>query len=313
MNEKKLITVITPCYNEEENILDVYKDIKKIFDEFPQYRYEHLFIDNSSTDKTLDILKNIAKEDFNVKIIVTIKNFGHIRSPYHAILQSNGDAIIIFASNLKDPPELIREFIKKWEEGYKTVIGIKNKSKENPILYLFRKMYYKLMRMISETEHIENFIGYGLYDKSFIEVLRKLNEPYPYFRGLVAEFGSNRIDIPYTQLKRQKGSSKNNLYTLFDMAMLGFVNHSKVPIRLATFMGFGIALLSIIIAIVYFVYKILFWNNFQVGIAPLTIGLFFFSSVQLIFIGIIGEYVGAIYTNTKNRPLVIEKERINFD
>lgn len=313
MNNKKLISIVTPCYNEKENILEAYAEIKKVFEKLPLYRYEHIFMDNCSIDGTTQILRDLAKRDPNVKVIINVRNFGHIRSPYHAILQSNGNAVINYYANLKEPSDLIFEFIKKWEEGHQIVIGIKNQSQENKLMFLVRKIYYKIIKKISETDHINNFTGYGLFDKSFIDILRKFNDPYPYFRGLVAEFGSNRAEIPYYQLKRKKGKSKNNFYTLYDNAMLGFVNHSKVPIRLASFVGFSGALLSLLVAMIYLTYKILFWNEFQVGIAPLLIGLFFFTSVQFFFVGIIGEYIGAIFTHVKNKPLVIEKERINFD
>lgn len=312
MFRKKVISIVTPCYNESENVAEVHSEIKRVFEKLPGYRYELIFIDNFSTDGTIEVLRDLAKADKDVKVIVNIKNFGHIRSPHYAVLQSTGDAVVYYYANLKDPADLIVEFVRKWEEGYKIVIGIKKESQENKLMFLVRKIYYRLIRMISETDHIDSFTGYGLYDRSFIDILRKFNEPYPYFRGMVAEFGYNRVEIPFYQSIRKKGKSKNNFYTLYDNAMLGFVNHSKVPIRLASFIGFSLASLSLLIAVIYLLYKLLFWNQFQVGTAPMVIGLFFFSSVQLFFIGIIGEYIGAIYTQVKNRPLVIEKERINF-
>ena len=311
--DKKLISVVVPCFNEEDNVEAMYHAIKNIFNELPQYNYEHIFIDNSSKDNTVNILKEIASKDKNVKLIINARNFGHIRSPYYALLQAKGDAAIMMVADFQDPPALIKEFLTKWEEGNKIVLGIKNNSKENKIMFFIRKVFYKIIANISETEQIKNFTGFGLYDKKFIDVLRNLNEPYPYFRGLVAELGFNRIEIPYTQPKREKGKTKNNFYTLYDMAMLGFVNHSKVPLRLASFIGFIVALLNIIVAIGYTIYKLLFWDNFQVGMAPLVIGIFFFGGVQLFFLGIIGEYIGAIFTQVKKRPLVIEKERINFE
>jgi len=311
--KRKSISVVTPCFNEEDNIYDVYYAIKKIRDAHSQYDWEHIFIDNSSVDNTLGLLKEIANKDKAVKIIVNIKNFGHIRSHFHGFLAAGGDAFIVFLCDLQDPPELINDFIEKWEEGYKVVVGVKDSSDENPLFFFIRKMFYLIMENISETDHIKNFTGFGLYDRSFLDIIRNLNEPYPYFRGLVAEYGQNRIEIPYNQRKRKKGRSKNNFYTLYDSAMLGFVNHSKVPLRLSTFIGFGSAFVSLFIGFCYLIYKLFFWNSFQVGMAPLIIGLFFFSAVQLFFIGIIGEYVGTILTEVKNRPLVIEKERINFD
>jgi glycosyltransferase involved in cell wall biosynthesis len=309
----KLISIVTPCFNEEQNVEDVYQQVKDVLAKLPVYRYEHIFIDNDSTDKTVEILKGISIKDQNVKIIVNVRNFGHIRSPYYGILQSNGDAVILVVSDLQDPTSMIIDFVRKWEEGYKIVIGTKTKSKENKLMFLIRKMFYNLISKISETDQIKNFTGFGLYDRQFIEILRNLDEPYPYFRGLVTELGFCRIEIPYTQPRREKGKTKNNFYTLYDIAMLGLVSYSKLPLRMASFIGFGVSLLSFLIAMIYTVYKLLFWNNFSVGIAPLVIGIFFFGGIQLFFLGIIGEYIGAIFTQVKKRPLVIEKERINFD
>lgn len=309
----KLISIVTPCYNEEENVTEIYTQMKNVFDDLENYTYEHIFIDNASEDKTVHILREIASTDKKVKVIVNARNFGHIRSPYHAVLQTRGDAVISICADLQDPPSLIKDFIKKWEEGYKIVVGVKSKSEENPIMFFIRKLYYNLIEKYAETEQIKNFTGFGLYDKHFINTLRQLNEPYPYFRGLITEMGFERAEIEFVQPKRKKGITKNNFYTLYDMAMLGFVNHSKVPLRMATFIGFSVAIFSLLVAIGYFIYKLIFWQNFQVGMAPMVIGVFFFAAVQLFFIGIIGEYIGAIYTQVKNRPLVIEKERINFD
>lgn len=309
---KKFISIIIPCYNEEENIMDIYRQVKEVFDNLEGYAYEQIFIDNASKDNTVKMLKKIAEEDKNVKIIVNIRNFGHIRSPYYGLLQASGDAVIMISADLQDPPCLIKDFIKKWEEGFKIVIGVKNRSKENILMFNIRKLYYSLLKKFSETEQIKNFTGFGLYDKKFIDILRQFDEPYPYLRGLVAEIGFERAEIKFVQPRRKKGKSSNNFYTLYDMAMLGFVNHSKVPLRMAAFIGFIAAFISFLAAVFYFIYKIIFWDSFQVGIAPIVIGFFFFSSVQLCFIGIIGEYVGATYTQAKRRPLVIEKERVNF-
>ncbi|MEI7690643.1 MAG: glycosyltransferase family 2 protein [bacterium] len=313
MSEKKLISVVTPTYNEEENVKEVYKQVKAVFAKINKYDYEHIFIDNDSTDDTVKKLKELANKDKNVKIIINAKNFGHLRSPYYGQLQANGEAVISLVADLQDPPGMIIKFLEYWEQGYKIVIGIKPKSKENPLMFALRKLYYRMIKSMSETEHIKNFTGFGLYDKSFIDILRQIDEPYPYFRGLVAQYGFNRKEIEYTQPKREKGKSNNNFYTLYDVGMQGFVNHSKVPLRLATFIGFGVATISLLVAVGYLIYKLIFWNSFNVGVAPLVIGLFFFSSIQLFFIGIVGEYIGAIYTQVKDRPLVIEKERINFD
>ena len=304
---------MTPCYNEEENVRNVYEQVKQVFDVLENYTYEHIFIDNASKDGTVSILKEIAGKDKNVKIIVNARNFGHIRSPYHAILQAKGDAVISISADLQDPPLMIKDFIEKWEEGFKIVVGVKKGSEENPLMFGIRKLYYNLIERYAETEQIKNFTGFGLYDKEFVDILRKLDEPYPYFRGLITEMGFERAEIEFMQPKRKKGKSNNNFYTLYDMAMLGFVNHSKVPLRMATFVGFSVAILSLLVALSYFIYKLIFWQSFQLGMAPMVIGVFFFAAVQLFFIGIIGEYIGAIYTQVKNRPLVIEKERINFD
>ena len=308
----KKISIVTPCYNEEFNVEPLYEKVKIEMAKLSNYTYEHIFIDNYSTDDTLVKLKSIASVDKNVKIIVNARNFGHIKSPYYGMLQADGDVVISLVSDLQDPPELIPDFIKKWEEGYKIVVGVKEKSEENFIMFSIRKLFYKVIDRMSDTSQIQNFTGFGLYDRQFMEVLRNIQEPYPYFRGLVSELGFSIYQLPYLQPKRLKGNTKNNFFTLYDMAMLGFTSHSKVPLRMSSFIGFVVAFLSILIATIYLIYKILFWDNFQVGIAPLVIGFFFFGGVQLFFLGIIGEYISAILTQVKNRPLVIEKERINF-
>jgi len=310
---RKHISIVTPCYNEEDNVSEVYERIKKVFSDLRDYTYEHIFIDNASHDKTVAILKVIAQEDNHVKIIVNTRNFGHIRSGYYALLQANGDAVIGLASDLQDPPELITEFIKKWEEGYKIVIGVKGKSEESPIFFAIRKLYYNIIGKLSEVNLVKNFTGFGLYDKKVVEILRQIDDPYPYFRGLICDIGYERAEIPYVQPARKRGFTKNNFYTLYDIAMLGITNHSKVPLRLATMTGFAVAFLSLLVAFGYLLYKLIFWDSFTLGIAPLVIGLFFFGSVQLFFIGIIGEYIGSIHTQVLKRPLVIEKTRINFD
>lgn len=309
----KLISVVTPCFNEEGNVRILYEQVRNVFNKMPQYKYEHIYIDNSSTDNTLEILKAIAKTDSNIKIIVNIRNFGPIRSPYHGIFQSKGDAIILIVADLQDPPTMIFDFIKKWEEGFKIVVGVKTKSKENRLMFLIRKIFYNVLSKISDTALIKNFTGFGLYDKAFIDILRQVDEPYPYFRGLIAELGFDRIELSYIQPRRENGKTKYNFLSLYDTAMLGFVSYSKIPLRLASFIGFGVSFFSILVAFVYFIYKLLFWYKFQVGIAPLIIGIFLFSGIQLFFLGIIGEYIGAIFTQVKKRPLVIEKERINFE
>lgn len=308
----KLISIITPCYNEEENIAEVYERVKRVFAELPDYDYEHIFIDNASKDGTVSILKGIAHQDKKVKIIVNTRNFGHLRSPFYALLQTRGDAAISIVADLQDPPEMIRDFISKWEEGYKIVVGVKKETRESRWMFAIRNLYYLIISTLSEIEQIRNFTGFGLYDRKVIEILREINEPYPYFRGLISEIGFEIAKIEYTQPCRWKGITKNNFYTLYDMALLGITNHSKVPLRLATMLGFAVSLVSVLVAFSYFIYKVIFWQSFSVGIAPLVIGVFFFGAVQLFFIGILGEYIGSIHTQVLKRPLVIEKERINF-
>ena len=309
----KLISIVTPCFNEEENIEEIYKRIKEVFKSLPNYTYEQIFIDNCSTDNTLKILRGLSSVDKKVRTIVNARNFGHIRSPFYGLLQAEGDAAVLIASDMQDPPEKIPEFIKKWEEGFRVVIAVKKKSEESKIMFFLRRMYYKFVGKLSEIELIQNFTGYGLYDKKVIEVLRQIDDPYPYFRGLICDIGFERAEVEFTQPARKRGNTKNNFYSLFDMAMLGITSHSKIPLRIATMLGFSLSIISILIAFGYLVYKIIFWTSFSVGMAPLVIGVFFFSSVQLFFIGIVGEYLGLTYTQVLMRPLVIEKERINFN
>ena len=309
---KKLISVVTPAYNEEDNIRDVYNQVKDVFDKIDEYEYEHIFIDNASKDKTVSILKEIALNDKNVKIIVNARNFGHIRSPFYGLLQARGDAVVLIVADLQDPPSMIVDFIKKWEEGYKVVVGVKTHSGESRIKFTIRKIYYNMLNRLSEIDQIKNFTGFGLYDKKIIEILRTIDDPYPYFRGLISEIGFDVFCVEYTQPARKKGITKNNIYILYDIVMLGVTSHSKVPLRLATIFGFCLGIVSLLVAFGYLAYKIIFWQSFSVGIAPLVIGLFFFSAVQLFFIGVLGEYIGTIYTQVSKRPLVIEKERVNF-
>jgi polyisoprenyl-phosphate glycosyltransferase len=308
-----LISIITPCFNEEANVRELCGQVREIFASLPGYRYEHIFIDNASRDRTVPILKELAASDGNVKVIVNARNFGHVRSPYYAMLQARGDAVIFVAADFQDPPGLIRDFLGKWEEGYRIVIGVKKQSQESAVLFAIRKAYYDLVGRLSDVELIKNFTGFGLYDRKVVEIIKGIGDPYPYFRGLICEIGFEKAVIEYVQPARKRGITKNNFYTLYDIAMLGITNHSKVPLRLATMAGFLLGALSLLVAFGYFVYKLVFWDSFSVGIAPLVIGLFFFSSVQLFFIGIVGEYIGAIHTQVLKRPLVIEKERINFD
>jgi len=309
----KLISIVTPCYNEEANVEELYAQVKKIFEGLTNYAYEHIFIDNCSKDNTVNILKKLAHEDINVKVIVNARNFGHIRSPYHAMLQARGDAVISLVADLQDPPSMIIDFIQKWEEGYKVVLGVKAQSLESPMMFAIRKMYYNFVNRVSEIELTKNNTGFGLYDSRVIEILKGIDDPYPYFRGLISDIGFESYKIEYVQPARKRGITKNNFYTLYDIAMLGITNHSKIPLRMAAMLGFIMSAFSFLVAIIYLIAKLIFWNYFSVGTAPLVIGLFFFSSVQLFFIGIIGEYIGSIHTQVLKRPHVIEKERINFE
>ncbi len=310
---RRFISIVTPCFNEEENVAECREAVKRLFDgELSGYDHEHIFIDNASTDRTVPILRELASADPRVKVIVNARNFGHIRSPFHALLQAEGDAVVLFVADLQDPPDLIPQFVRKWEEGFKVVVGVKAGSDEAKPMYAVRRLYYNLITRFAEVDLIKNFTGFGLYDRRVIEILREVRDPYPYFRGLICDIGYERAEIEYHQPVRERGVTKNNFYTLYDMAMLGMTNHSKVPLRLAAMFGFFMAIVSVLVGLGYFVYKIIFWNSFPVGMAPLVIGLFFFASVQLFFLGIVGEYVGAIHTQVLSRPLVVEKERINF-
>jgi glycosyltransferase involved in cell wall biosynthesis len=309
---RKLISVVTPCFNEEENVRQLYELVKQVFDQLGRYDYEHIFIDNASTDGTVAVLKEIAHADKNVKVIVNARNFGHVRSPYHALLQAGGDAVIALAADLQDPPYLIADFLHKWEEGYKVVLGVKTAAEESFLFYALRSAYYKLAARLSDVELMQHVTGFGLYDRRVIEILRQIDDPYPYIRGLIADIGFESYKIPYTQPKRRRGLTKNNFYTLYDLAMLGITNHSKVPLRVATMAGFLMSGLSLLAGLGYLVAKLVFWDWFTVGIAPLLISLFFFSSVQLFFLGMLGEYIGAIHRQVQKRPVVIESERVNF-
>jgi glycosyltransferase involved in cell wall biosynthesis len=308
----QLISVVTPCYNEEENVEELYKQIKAQFANLKNYRYEHIFIDNASVDNTVSILKLLAANDPNVKVIVNARNFGHIRSPFYAMLQAQGAAVVLLASDLQDPPQLIAEFIKHWEAGFKVVVGVKPSSKENFPMAAIRRAYYNFITRIADIRLIKNFTGFGLYDQEVMKLLRKIDDAYPYFRGLISELGFPVAQIPFEQPARVRGITKNNFYSLYDMAILGITNHSKLPIRIATLGGFFFAVLSLLAAVVFLILKLALWNHFPVGVAPILIGMFFLAAMQLFFIGILGEYVLSIHTQTLKRPLVVESERINF-
>ena len=286
----KLISIVSPCYNEEGNVEQLYLRTRETLRKFPQYRYEHIFIDNASTDRTVEILRGLAATDSAIKVIVNARNVGHIRSPHHAFQCAEG------------------------ERGTPIVVGIKNSSDESGLMYGIRTLYYRTVAMLTNIEVLEHYTGFGLYDRKVVDIIRtRFPDPYPYFRGIIAEIGLPYKAVYYNQKRRERGITKNNFYTLYDIAMLGITNLSKVPLRLVTFVGFVFALLSALVGMGYFVAKLVFWNNFTIGIAPVVVGLFFFGSVQLVALGVIGEYVGSIHTMVQNRPLVIERERINFD
>lgn len=311
--EKKIISVVTPCYNEEGNVREVYERVRSLMLKLGKYRYEHIFIDNASRDATFAVLSEIAARDCNVKVIHNARNFGHIRSPMHAVLQASGDAIIILMSDLQDPPEVLEELLEQWEKGMPIVIAVKHQSREAAPMFAVRKMFYRLVnRLADDIETYENFTGFGLYDRKVIDLVRQFGDPYPYFRGMIAEIGLPHSEVQYVQQRRKSGKTKNNFYTLYDLAMLGITKLSKVPLRIVTFSGFAGSLFSMLGGLGYFAYKLLFWREFTLGIAPIAIGMFFLGSLQLLFMGIIGEYVGNIHTQVHNRPLVVERERLNF-
>ncbi|AJP48540.1 dolichol monophosphate mannose synthase [Rugosibacter aromaticivorans] len=312
MSEKKLISIVTPCYNEEENIDELYQRIVAVMATLP-YDYEHICIDNASTDGTVRKIKEIAANDKRVKLIVNARNFGHIKSPYYGILQSRGDACILIASDLQDPPEMITDFIHKWEQGYKTVLAVKPESEESSIMFALRKAYYRFITRISEVPLVQNATGAGLFDRVIVDILRNIDDSYPYFRGLLCEIGFPIATVPFKQPRRQRGITKNNFYTLYDIAMLGITNHSKVPLRLMAMGGFLLSILSLLAAFGFLVAKLVFWDYFQLGISPILIGIFFFGAVQMFFIGLLGEYIASIHTQVRNMPLVIEAERVNFN
>jgi len=309
----KSISIITPCFNEQENVREVYERVHDVMRVAARYRYEHIFIDNASHDRTVAVLKEIAAADHNVKIIVNARNFGHVRSPMHAFCQAGGDAVIAIVADLQDPPEMIADLLREWEKGIPIVIAIKESSGENPVMFWIRKRFYRLVNRLSNAETYENFTGFGLYDRRVVDIIKALDDPYPYFRGLIAEIGLPHCEIPYQQPARKRGLTKNNLYTLYDLTMLAITNLSRVPLRLVTFTGFVSAFVCVVVSIIYLIYKLLYWSRFSAGIAPLVIGIFFLISIQLVSIGILGEYIGSVLTQVQHRPYVIERERVKFE
>ena len=311
---RKKISIVVPTYNEYDNVELLVKEINKVFEEgLNNYEYEIIFIDNYSIDKTRDKIMEMATRDKKIKAIFNAKNFGQLNSPYYGMTQAKGDCVVLMVADLQDPPEMIKKFVSEWEKGYKIVIGVKTKSKESKTMYFLRTIFYKTIKKISNVDHIEHFTGFGLYDRDFIKVLGSLNDSQPYLRGIVAELGFTRKEMTYTQPQRKFGKTKNNFFTLYDIGMLGITSYSKVVLRTATIFGFIISGLSILVSIIYLILKLLYWNMFPAGTAPIVIGMFFLSGIQLFFIGFLGEYIMNINTRVMNRPLVVEEERINFD
>ena len=310
---KKTISIVVPCYNEEENVVPLANALRLCFKEqLPEYQYEILFIDNDSSDKTREKIRGLCKLDKGIKAIFNAKNFGQFNSPYYAMLQSTGDATILMAADFQDPVEMIPRFVHAWEEGYRIVIGVKTESNESKIMYALRSLYYKLIRKMSSVDQISQFTGFGLYDQGFISVMKSLDDPTPFLRGIVAELGYRRKDIPYTQPKRRAGVTHNNFYTLYDAAMLSFTSYTKVGLRIAVFFGGICAGLSMLFGLLYLIMKLIWWDRFPAGMAPMLIGMLFLGSVQIFFIGLLGEYILSINQRVMKRPLVVEEERLNF-
>ena len=310
---KKTISIVVPCYNEEENVVPLANALRLCFKEqLPEHQYEILFIDNDSSDKTREKIRGLCKLDKGIKAIFNAKNFGQFNSPYYAMLQSTGDATILMAADFQDPVEMIPRFVHAWEEGYRIVIGVKTESNESKIMYALRSLYYKLIRKMSSVDQISQFTGFGLYDQGFISVMKSLDDPTPFLRGIVAELGYRRKDIPYTQPKRRAGVTHNNFYTLYDAAMLSFTSYTKVGLRIAVFFGGICAGLSMLFGLLYLIMKLIWWDRFPAGMAPMLIGMLFLGSVQIFFIGLLGEYILSINQRVMKRPLVVEEERLNF-
>ena len=309
----KKISILVPTYNEEENVIPLSEAIISELNKIKKYDYEIIFIDNDSKDLTRVKIRELCRNNKRIKAIFNAKNFGQFNSPYYGMLQATGDCVITMCADFQDPVEMIPKFISEWENGYKIVCGIKNKSKENKIMYMIRSIYYKLIKKYSNVEQIEHFTGFGLYDKSFIKILANLNDSMPFLRGIVAELGYKRKDLYYEQPKRKYGKTHNNFYSLYDAAMISVTSYTKIGLRIATFFGLFVSLICFIIGMVYFILKLINWNGFEAGVAPLVIGVFFIGALQLFFIGMIGEYILAINNRVMHRPLVVEEERINFN
>jgi len=315
-DNRKKISVVIPCYNEEENVRPMYEAVMKQFSEkdiLKKYDFEIIYIDNDSKDRTRDLLRALCSEDKNhVRAIFNAKNFGQFNSPYYGMLQAQGDIVMLMAADFQDPPELIEKFVAGYEEGFKIVIGVKEHSTDSGLLFAFKRMYYKMIRKFSNVDQIEHFTGFGLYDRKFVDVLRKLDDPTPFLRGLVAELGFRHKEIPYSQPKRRAGITSNNFYSLYDAAMLGFTSYTKIGLRCATFFGGICSAVSMLVALIYLIMKLIWWDRFPAGTAPMLIGMLFLGSVQIFFIGLVGEYILSINQRVMKRPLVVEEERINF-
>jgi polyisoprenyl-phosphate glycosyltransferase len=308
----KKISIVSGCYNEEDNLVEFFRRTIAAIQDAGTYDWEIIVIDNHSTDGSEGIIKKYASQEPRIKAIFNSRNFGHIRSPYYGILQGQGDAVIYLASDLQDPPEMIKQFLVAWEGGAKVVAAIKSKSEEGLLFFMARKTYYSIVAKLADVQLLKNFTGCGLYDQTVVEHLRRMQDPYPYFRGQISELGYPVHEVHFKQPERIRGFSKNNFYTLYDIAMLGFTNHTKVPLRIASMLGFVMSALCFCVGLIYLIFKLLYWKTFQLGLAPIIIGLFFTASMQLLFLGVIGEYVGAILTKVTNRPLVVERDRLNF-
>lgn len=311
----KTVSVMIPCYNEEENVVAISDAVVELFEnQLQQYDYEIVFIDNASTDGTRGLIEQICAKNYRIKAIFNVANFGQFNSPFYGMCQCTGDCVIPLCADFQDPVELIPVFLEKWEQGHRIVSGVKSHSEESKFIYFLRTIYYKMIKNMSSVKMIEHFTGFGLYDKTFIDLLRQLNDPLPFIRGIVAEYGEgfNLIEVEYDQPQRRAGKTHNNFYTLYDATMLSITSYTKVGLRLATFAGVFIALASFVVGVVYLVYKLTHWYSFSAGLAPLVVGIFFLAGIILLFLGLMGEYILNINSRVINRPLVVEEKRINF-